>query len=919
MTPCEAVGKPWGGLGMVANRVGAAAVLVAVAASGIMVASASGQATSAADFVWVEGEKPVSSTMHRHPWWYDKVRRDLLSGGDFVSNWSEKEPGEASYRAEVPKAGDYEFWVRANPLQSKLSYRINDGKWTTIDLTKDQQGNTNVAEDGKPDLRFVAWSRVGKVKLAKGANFVRFRMDSANNNHGYLDCFVLSASPFAPKGTMKPGQAGEYARRAAEQNQGWFAFAPAADRFSTSSGVDLRALNEKQAGDGGFIGVKDGRFVHMKSGAPVRFWAVNGPPGKDRDALAREAKILAKYGVNLVRIHHGYFEPNGAVKPEEVRHAMEIVEAMKAEGVYSHFSIYFPLWLSPAAGTPWLPGYDGKTHPFAALMFNPDFQAKYREWWRALLLTPSPTTGRKLIDEPAVAGVEVQNEDSYFFWTFDAKNIPDAELKIIEKQFGDWLTKRYGSLATASRRWNGVKADRDAPSEGRVGFRPLWNVFNEKTARDQDAVRFLAESQKAFYEDTIKFLRGLGFKGVVTASNWVTASPEVLGPLEKLSYTPGDFIDRHGYFGGRHEGSDAAWAIKESQTYADRSALRFEAEQPGKPKVFVHPAMEVKYAGKPSTISETTFNRPNRYRSEGPLFFAAYGALQGTDGIVHFAFDGSAWTVKPNYFMQPWSVMTPAMMGQFPAAALIYRKGLVSEGDVLASLNLTPEALFALQGTPLPQDASFDELRLKDVPKGLTLRPGNVIDPLIHLAGRTEVTFQTNGSAPVLKDLKRFVDRKQQTVAATNGQIRLDYGKGVLTINAPAAQGVSGDLRAAGTVDMADLSVSSKLDLGHIVAVSLDDRPLATSRKILLQVMTEEKPTDFRTEPAGDGLRRIVSIGRDPWLVKEFDGTVRFKRADASRLKVTALDENGEALKVIGTADAITLRPSTLYYRIAPE
>ena len=36
-----------------------------------------------------------------------------------------------------------------------------------------------------------------------------------------------------------------------------------------------------------------------------------------------------------------------------------------------------------------------------------------------LLTTPAPVTGHKLIDEPAVFGVEVQNEDSFFFWTSD--------------------------------------------------------------------------------------------------------------------------------------------------------------------------------------------------------------------------------------------------------------------------------------------------------------------------------------------------------------------------------------------------------------------------------------------------------------------------------------------------------------------
>jgi hypothetical protein len=48
--------------------------------------------------------------------------------------------------------------------------------------------------------------------------------------------------------------------------------------------------------------------------------------------------LLAKYGVNLVRIHGGYFDRNGEVDQAKVQHAFEIVEAMKAEGIYSYFS-----------------------------------------------------------------------------------------------------------------------------------------------------------------------------------------------------------------------------------------------------------------------------------------------------------------------------------------------------------------------------------------------------------------------------------------------------------------------------------------------------------------------------------------------------------------------------------------------------
>lgn len=876
--------------------------------------------TGRAESIWVEGEKPAKSTVVRHPWWYDQVKKDQLSGGDDISHWSEKQPGEAEYRVTAPKKGAYEFWARINPVQAKMSYRLNGADWAVLPMER-AVDQVNIAGDGKLDLRFLAWVLVGKVELKEGPNVVEFRFESKNNHHGMLDCFVFSTEPFTPQGTRKPG---ETAKASPETEKGWFAFEPDAGVFKDGSAIDLRALNEKEAGANGFIGVKvgprGGQFVHTKTDEPVRFWAVNGPPGKDPETLRRQARLLAKYGVNLARVHHGYYDEKGDLNPKTVRQAHDVVDAMKAEGVYTHFSIYFPLWLRPAPGTPWLPGYDGSKHPFASLYFNKDFQERYREWWKALLHTPHERTGKRLVDDPAVFGLEIINEDSYFFWTFNPKAVPDAELKIVETQFAEWLTKKYGSLDAAFKAWNGQKADRDAPAEGRVGFRPLWNIANDRTARDRDTVRFLLASQRKFYEDTVQYLRNLGFKGVITCSNWVTASPPILGPLEKYSYTVGDFIDRHGYFGCRHRGDSAEWSIRDGHTYADRSGLRFEPEAPGKPRAFVHPAMDPSYDSKPSMISETTWNRPNRYRSEAPLYFAAYGALQDSDAIVHFAMDADRWSVKPGYFMQPWTLMAPSQIAQFPAAALLYRKGLVAPGELLVDLNLKIDDLLDLKGTPLPQDANFDELRLKDVPQGTSLKPGNVIDPLVHYAGRTNVTFTAAGGPPKLRDLSTLIDRTAKSVTSSTGELRLHYDKGVLAINAPSAQGLSGNLREA-KADLKDIAISSDLDLGHILAVSLDGEPLATSKRILIQAMSEEKTSGFRTVPADpkqEGVQRIVSIGRDPWLVHELSGTVRLRRPDAAKLKVVALDHNGYTSHNAGNASEIRLAPRTIYYLITP-
>ncbi len=93
-----------------------------------------------------------------------------------------------------------------------------------------------------------------------------------------------------------------FANPAGAANGNWFAFDPKPDPF-TNRPIDLRSLNEQFAGEKGFIAAKDGHFVHSANRQAVRFWAVNGPSREDGDRpeLRRTARLVAKYGVNLVR------------------------------------------------------------------------------------------------------------------------------------------------------------------------------------------------------------------------------------------------------------------------------------------------------------------------------------------------------------------------------------------------------------------------------------------------------------------------------------------------------------------------------------------------------------------------------------------------------------------------------------------
>ena len=110
-------------------------------------------------------------------------------------------------------------------------------------MAANQSGNTNIAADDKPDLRFIAWIKVGPVNLQAGPNRLRFRMDSELSHHGSLDCFVLSDEPFQPSGILRPEQLAEQAKQLAAENRGWFAFEPGADKFDVAGGFDLRTLN----------------------------------------------------------------------------------------------------------------------------------------------------------------------------------------------------------------------------------------------------------------------------------------------------------------------------------------------------------------------------------------------------------------------------------------------------------------------------------------------------------------------------------------------------------------------------------------------------------------------------------------------------------------------------------------------------
>jgi len=853
----------------------------------------------AADFIWIEAEAPQSQTMTRHPWWYDKVVRSQLSGGDFLSNWNDKQPGEAAYAFQATAAGDYVLWVRANPVATKLSYQLDAGGWKLIEM-KDAQENTNIAEDGKPDLRFIAWVRVGAVRLTKGAHRVQFRMHSDNNNHGMLDCLVFADASFTPEGTRKPGA---NAVPAGPAESGW-AFRPARDEFSPAALLDLRSLNGGVAGEHGMLGrSRDGNDFVFADGTPARFWAVNDN-AFDRD-LARHARFLAKRGINMVRFHANITPTGGDLTACDTGSREQLwkgVAAMKKEGIYVTWS---PYWAGPARVTPAMGVLDsGGNGNWALLFFDAKLQAAYREWMKQVLTEKNPHTGVALAQDPALAIIEIQNEDSLLFWTI--QGVKGTARKELRRQFGQFAAKKYGSLEKARQAWDGAapSPDQDAPdnlAQGEAAIYLVWELTQHRGTPGQqqrcsDQMQFLTETMRRFNQMVGDYLRkDLGCRQLVNAGNWRTADNVTMLDAERWSYAGNEVMAVNRYYGGAHEGANNGWAIVDGDRFTDESALL-------RPREF--PLTLKQVDGFPMLITESSWVPPQGYQSEGPFLVAAYQALTGIDAYYWFATGEEDWRQpgSANGFMPSegkWVCATPMLMGQWPAAALMYRLGYVRQGEPVVYEQRSLDDLWHRRMPIIAEDAGYDPNRDQDN-RSKESNIKNCVNPLAYLVGPVVAKYGGDPAKSRVADLAPFLHSDRKLIQSNTGELEMDYGNGVCRLNAPKAQGVTGFLKKQGRFQLADVEIQSGNDYATVLAVAMDDRPLRESAKILVQVGTTERPSGWRTKPAqvnGRPGEEVVSYGRAPWMIVRGDVTVSVGNPKLTRARV--LDPNGLAVREI--------------------
>lgn len=225
--------------------------------------------------------------------------------------------------------------------------------------------------------------------------------------------------------------------------------------------TDLSSWLHRPAGSKGHVTARDGHFYVGKE--RIRFLGVNmsfaaGMPEKaDAEKIAAR---LAKFGVNVVRFHHMDTSawPNGLraqgskstgeLAPEALDRLDYFIAQLKARGIYANLNLLVGRPFNAADGLPAeIEQLDWKERHIPGF-FNAKHLALQQEFARALLTHTNAYTGRAYSDEPAVAFVEINNEQGlvHAWLSGDVDRLPQVFREELRMQWNTWLRARYSSV-----------------------------------------------------------------------------------------------------------------------------------------------------------------------------------------------------------------------------------------------------------------------------------------------------------------------------------------------------------------------------------------------------------------------------------------------------------------------------------------
>lgn len=202
---------------------------------------------------------------------------------------------------------------------------------------------------------------------------------------------------------------------------------------------------------------------HFYQSGRLRIWGVNlcfGANFPTHEDAPKVAARLAAAGVNSVRLHHmdtarwprGIWnaQDGRTLEPEALNRLDFFINELARCGIWVNVNLHVGYKHSDVLGLP----ETNREFDKISGIFTPALIDAQKEYARELLTHVNPYRGVRYADDPAVAFVEITNEDSLFMWDAEKtlRTLPPYYADILRGRFNAWLLQRYPSdeaLATA--------------------------------------------------------------------------------------------------------------------------------------------------------------------------------------------------------------------------------------------------------------------------------------------------------------------------------------------------------------------------------------------------------------------------------------------------------------------------------------
>ena len=637
--------------------------------------------------------------------------------------------------------------------------------------------------------------------------------------------------------------------------------------------------SERPAGNRGFLKAQGEQLV-FEDGTPVRFWGVNFNGGAcfpDKDYAPKVARRLAQAGCNMVRFHQLDAEwdtPNlfswrkgkrvnstRQLDPKSLDALDYLIYCLKEEGIYVYLDLLTyrkfkkddgveEFQLLGDAGKPWC-------------MIDPVMIRLQKEFNAALWEHYNPYTKLRYKDDPVIALVEVINECDMFL------NIPGAKA---DYQPCPWHENQFRQFMKDWLSQQGMEYD--------------WENADFYST-DDTMVAFKVYLTKKYYDEIAGHMRSLGVRIPIAGSNW---APHVSACVKTEADM--DFVDGHHYYYDWKWGNTERTCLHNSIT-----SQKFIMPRLGKRKV----------AGKPFFCSEWDMPWPNSHRAEGPIYYAALGALQNWSGYLIHTY---AYTCN----LDKMDVLGREVSS--PVGGVPYREGIFSVWNDPAKFGLFYHAALitrrfdvkpaqkkvAVQADKLGQSISTAFEGLLEQHLAATVFDGKLPEGYDQLVNEADTIPLEDKIVSDTGELWR--DVKAQIGAVDTERTKILYG--FLGRNRPVGTRVG---RHTG-VQLTDVHIDCKTDFAVVAMSSLTDAPITESDNILLTTIGRARNTDAQF----DGIK-MLEVGRAPILAEVVDAEIAIRTDKGKDLKVWGVNAEGLYAGCIPT----TYEDGLLRFRVGDE